>query len=126
MSASKVLVPVTIAAAINLVHAVPRGHDAVIRVGIGNVALAVILTGMAELNDEFATALAVVYLTGSALINGKPFIEWFDTIIGQGKANPSQPSPLVSGSAVLTYNGTNQTPAAWKPQPSSGGFGGSF
>lgn len=84
MSNAKVLVPVTIAAAINLVHAVPKGHNDVVKVGIGNVALAVILTGIAELNEEFATALAVVYLTGSALINGKPFIEWFDTVIGQG------------------------------------------
>lgn len=87
----KILAPVAMGAAINIVHAVPKGHGAVVTTAIGNVALALVLSGIAEVNDELGTAFAITYLLGSLLVNGKPFIEWFDVVIGGSSTTTTTP-----------------------------------
>ena len=129
MNATKIIAPVMVGAAINIVHAVPRGHAAVVRSAIGNAALAVVLAGVAEVNDEFGIALAVTYAGGSLLVNGAGFVDWFSTVFGTA-ASPvpavtQVPSPQVTAPATMNVT-SGSTPSYWKPQTSTQGFGGSF
>lgn len=82
MKAANVVVPVVIAASVNLIYDVQHdGGKEVTKIIFGNVALFAGLTAIGEFIDwDIAALLAVLYLLHTLLTDGVETIEWVTSL----------------------------------------------
>lgn len=82
MKYNNVIIPVTIAAGVNLIYDIRNnGGQDVTRIVFGNVALFAGLTAIGEFVDvDIAAILAVLYLLHTMLTDGTQVIEWVSSL----------------------------------------------